>query len=160
MEFTFDLDRDGNFYTNESKLFDPVRLAVALYSKHLKLPAMDRKVGQIVERNNSGHAFVLYGGLLLEVMELPESLLKKSSGRKTTRKTLATGGNPYDFVGERKWRAVSAGLILNGAFSESFKGMWKGRPYIKMLNVYKKSGHKGIVRPNEFWDFTQYSSGY
>ena len=102
MEFTFDLDRDGNFYTNKSKLFDPVRLAVALYSKHLKLPPMDRKVGQIVERNNSGHAFVLYGGLLLEVMELPESLLKKSSGRKTTRKTLATGGNPYDFVGERK----------------------------------------------------------
>ena len=146
MEFTFDLDRDGNFYTNESKLFDPVRLAVALYSKHLKLPAMDRKVGQIVERNNSGHAFVLYGGLLLEVMELPERLLKKSSGRKTTRKTLATGGNPYDFVGERKWRAVSAGLILNGAFSESFKSMWKGRPYIKILNVYKKSGHKGIVR--------------
>ena len=77
MEFTFDLDRDGNFYTSGSELFDPVRLAVALYSKHLRLPAMDGKVGQIVERNNSSHAFVSYGGLLLEVMELPESLLKK-----------------------------------------------------------------------------------
>ena len=31
MAFTFDLDRDGNFYTNDSELFDPVRLAVALY---------------------------------------------------------------------------------------------------------------------------------
>ena len=31
MAFTFNLDRDGNFYTNDSELFDPVRLAVALY---------------------------------------------------------------------------------------------------------------------------------
>ena len=102
MEFTFDLDRDENFYTNDSELFNPVRLAVALYSKHLRLPAMDGKVGQIVEKNNSSHAFVSYGGLLLEVMELPEILLKKSSGRKRTRKTLFPGSNPYDFIGERK----------------------------------------------------------
>ena len=33
IELNFDLDQDGNFYTNDSKLFDPVRLAVAFYSK-------------------------------------------------------------------------------------------------------------------------------
>ena len=146
MEFTFNLDRDGNFYTNDSELFDPVRLAVALYSKHLRLPAMDGKVGQIVERNNSSHAFVSYGGLLLEVMELPESLLKKSSGRKRTKKAIFAGGNPYDFVGERKRRALFRGPILNGAFTESFKRMWSGGPYVKVPSVYQKSGREGIVK--------------
>ena len=146
MEFTFDLDQDGNFYTNDSELFDPVRLAVPLYSKHLRLPAMDGKVGQIVEKNNSSHDFVSYGGLLLEVMELPESLLKKSSGRKRTRKTLFPGGNSYDFIGERKRRTVSTGPILNGAFAESFKSMWSGGPYLKVPSVYQKSGREGIVR--------------
>ena len=146
MEFTFDLDGDGNFYTNGSELFDPVRLAVALYSKHLRLPTIDGKVGQIVEKSNSSHAFVSYGGLLLEVMELPESLLKKSSGRKRTRKTLFAGGNPYNFVGERKRRAVSTGPILNGAFAESFKRMWSGGPYLKVPSIYQKSGREGIVR--------------
>ena len=145
MKFTFDLDRDGNFYTNESELFDPVRLAVALYSKHLKLPTMDGNIGQIVERNNSSHAFVSYGGLLLEVMELPENLLKKSSGRKGMRNTLFTSGNPYDFVGERKRRTVSTGPILNGAFANSFKSMWSGGPYVKVPSVYQKSGREGIV---------------
>ena len=146
MEFTFNLDRDGNFYTNDSELSDPVRLAVALYSKHLRLPAMDGKVGQIVERNNSSHAFVSYGGLLLEVMELPESLLKKSSGRKRTRKAIFAGGNPYNFVGERKRRALFRGPILNGAFAESFKSMWSGGPYVKVPSVYQKSGREGIVK--------------
>ena len=79
MEFTFDFDRDGTFYTNDSELFDPVRLAVALYSKHLRFPTMDgNEGGEVVERSNSSHAFVSYGGLLLEVIELPESLLKKN----------------------------------------------------------------------------------
>ena len=146
MEFTFDLDRDGNFYTNDSELFDPVRLAVALYSKHLRLSAMDGKVRQIVEKNNSSHAFVSYGGLLLEVMELPENLLKKSRGRKRTRKTLFAGGNPHDFVGERTRRAVSTSPILKGAFAESFKSMWNGGPYMKVPSVYQKSGREGIVR--------------
>ena len=147
MEFTFDLDRDGNFYTNVSELFDPVKLAVALYSKHLRLPGMDGKeVGRIVERNNASYAFVSYDGLLLEVMELPESLLKKSSGRKRTRKTLFAGGNPHDFVGERTRRAVSTGPILKGAFAESFKSMWSGGPYVKVPSVYQKNGREGIVR--------------
>ena len=145
MEFTFDLDRDGNFYTSGSELFDPVRLAVALYSKHLRLPAMDGKVGQIVERNNSSHAFVSYGGLLLEVMELPESLLKKSSGRKGMRNTQFAGGNPHDFVDERKRRAVSTGPILKGALAESFKGMWSGGRLVEVPHVYQKSGQYGIV---------------
>ena len=146
MEFTFDLDRDGNFHTNDSELFDPVRLAVALYSKHFRLPGMDGKVSQIVERSNSSHAFVSYGGLLLEVMELPESLLKKSRGRKRTRKTLFAGGNPHDFVGERTRRAVPTGPILRGAFAESFKSMWSGGPYVKVPSVYQKSGREGLVR--------------
>ena len=146
MEFTFGLDRDGNFYTNDSELFDPVRLAVALYSKHLRLQAMDGKVDQIVERKNTSHAFVSYGGLLLEVMELPESLLKKSSGSKGMRKTRFAGGNPHDFVGERKRRSVSTGPILKGAFGESFKSMWSGGPYVKLPRVYQKSGREGIVR--------------
>ena len=107
---------------------------------------MDGKVGQIVEKNNSSHAFVSYGGLLLEVMELPQSLLKKSSGRKRTRKTLFPGGNSYDFIGERKRRTVSTGPILNGAFAESFKSIWSGRPYLKVPIVYQKSGREGIVR--------------
>ena len=119
---------------------------MALYSKHLRLPAVDGKFGQIVERSNSSHAFVSYGGLLLEVMELPESLLKKSSGRKRTRKTLFPGGNSYDFIGERKQRTVSTGPILNGAFAESFKSMWSGGPYLKVPSVYQKSGREGIVR--------------
>lgn len=123
-----------------------MRLAVALYSKHLRLPAMDGKVGQIVERKNTSHAFVSYGGLLLEVMELPESLLKKSSGRKEMRKTLFAGGNPHDFVGEKKRRSVSTGPILKGAFGESFKSMWSGGPYVKLPSVYQKSGREGIVR--------------
>ena len=40
---------------------------------------------QIVGRNNPSHAFVSYDGRLFRVMELPESLLKKSSGRKGMR---------------------------------------------------------------------------
>ena len=142
MEFTFDLDRDGNFYTNDSELFDPVRLAVALYSKHLRLPAVDGKFGQIVERRNSSHAFVSYGGLLLEVMELPESLLKKSSGRKGMRNTQFAGGNPHDFVGERRRRAVLTGPILNGTFAKS---MWSGRHLVKVPCVYETGGQYGIV---------------
>ena len=147
MEFTFDLDRDGNFYTNDSELLDPVKLAVALYSKHLRLLAMDGKeVGRIVKRNNASHAFVSYDGLSLEVMELPESLLKKSSGKKRTRKTLFAGGNPHDFVGERTRRAVSTGPILKGVFTKSFKSMWSGGSYVKVPSVYQKSGRTGPVR--------------
>ena len=70
MEFTFELDADGKFHTNDTELFDPLRLAVALYSKHLSVPSLD---GMIEERTvnhlNQTHALIEYDG---EYSPVPE----------------------------------------------------------------------------------------
>lgn len=41
---------------------------------------------------------------------------------------------------------MSTGPILKGAFGESFKNMWSGGPYKKVLSVYQVRGREWIVR--------------
>ena len=52
--FNFALDQDGNFYNSDSddndEVYDPIKLAVALYSKHLKMRASNTDGRESKER--------------------------------------------------------------------------------------------------------------
>ena len=81
-----------------------------------------------------------FKGLRLEVMEIPDHLLKKCNGKGRKRRAAfsAHDGNLLhsDAVpGERVRRSVKSGPVLGGAFGNSFKRSWNLAPYLKVCIV-------------------------
>ena len=59
--------------------------------------------------------------------------------------------NPHDFVDERRRLAASTGPNLKGEFGESFKNIWSGGPYKKVLSIFQIRGREWIVRYDFSW---------
>ena len=149
IELNFDLDQDGNFYTNDSKLFDPVRLTVAFYSKKLGvLERIEQKVTKLLGETTQVMLLCRTMDFYLGWWNYPKTYWRKVVGERGWDTWFC---NPHDFVGERKRLAVSTGPILKGAFGESFKNMWGGGPYMKVLSIYQVRGREWIVRCDFSW---------
>lgn len=140
--FSFEVDEDGEIFTNETDVLDPARLALALYTKHLRARDCNGEAQRhAVSKTNSTHATISFSGLTLEVTELPTNAFSKHYRQsKKSRRNI----QPNTFFekdskkthGVRRRRDTSSDSILGGAFGETLKNSWKGGPYVKVPHLF------------------------
>lgn len=143
--FSFEVDEDGEIFTNETDVLDPARLALALYTKHLRARDFTGEAQQLaVNKTNSTHASISFSGLTLEVTELPANAFSKhyqqsKRSRRNTQPNTFFEKDSRKAHGERRRRDVSSDSILGGAFGQTLKNSWKGGPYIKVPHLFSDS---------------------
>lgn len=140
--FSFEVDGVGNIFTNETDDLDPVRLALALYTKHLRARDWTGEVQELaVNKTNSTHASITFNGLSLEVTELPLKAFSKQHHRpkRTNQANAFTEKHSRKGRAVRRPRSVSLDSILGGALGQNFKNSWKSGPYIKVPQVISRS---------------------
>lgn len=138
--FSFEVDEDGEIFTNETDVLDPARLALALYTKHLRARDCNGEAQRhAVNKTNSTHASISFSGLTLEVTELPANAFSKHYQQsKRSRRNI----KPNAFFEKDSRKTVRArrrrdtDSILGGAFGQALKNSWKGGPYIKVPHLY------------------------
>lgn len=159
--FSFEVDEDGEIFTNETDVLDPARLALALYTKHLRARDCTGEAQQLaVNKTNSTHASISFSGLTLEVTELPANAFSKhyQQSKRSKRNTQSKAFFEKDSRkahGVRRRRGASSDSILGGAFGQTLKNSWKGGPYIKVPQLFSKSkspwlGFRYDVRVSNF----------
>lgn len=159
--FSFEVDEDGEIFTNETDVLDPARLALALYTKHLRARDYTGEAQQLaVNKTNSTHASISFSGLTLEVTELPANAFSKhyQQSKRSKRNTQSKAFFEKDSRrahGVRRRRGASSDSILGGAFGQTLKNSWKGGPYIKVPQLFSKSkspwlGFRYDVRVSNF----------
>lgn len=143
--FSFEVDEDGEIFTNETDVLDPARLALALYTKHLRARDCNGEAQRhAVNKTNSTHASINFSGLTLEVTELPANTFSKhyQQSKKSKRNIQSDAFFEKDSRknhGVRRRRDTSSDSILGGAFGETLKNSWKGGPYIKVPQLFSDS---------------------
>ena len=143
--FTFEVDEDGEIFTNETDVLDPARLALALYTKHLRARDCNGEAQlHAVNKTNSTHASINFSGLTLEVTELPANAFSKHRQQsKRSKRNLQSNAvfekDSRKTHGVRRRRVASSDSILSGAFGQTLKNSWKGGPYIKVSQLFSKS---------------------
>lgn len=143
--FSFEVDEDGEIFTNETDVLDPARLALALYTKHLRARDCNGEAQRhAVNKTNSSHARISFSGLTLEVTELPANTFSKhyQQSKKSKRNIQSDAFFEKDSRkthGVRRRRDTSSDSILGGAFGETLKNSWKGGPYIKVPQLFSDS---------------------
>lgn len=125
--FSFEVDEDGEIFTNETDVLDPARLALALYTNHLRARDCNGEAQRhAVSKTNSTHATISFSGLTLEVTELPANAFSKHYQQsKKSRRNI----QPNTFFekdskkthGVRRRRDTSSDSILGGAFGQTLK---------------------------------------
>ena len=143
--FSFEVDEDGEILTNETGVLDPARLALALYTKHLRARDCNGEAQRhAVNKTNSTHARISFSGLTLEVTELPANTFSKhyKQSKRSKRNIQSNAFFEKDSRkthGVRRRRDTSSDSILSGAFEQSLKNSWKGGPYIKVPQLFSQS---------------------
>ena len=138
--FSFEVDEDGEIFTNETDVLDPARLALALYTKHLRARDCNGEAQRhAVNKTNSTHASISFNGLTLEVTELPANAFSKHYQQsKRSRRNIQP--NAFFEKNSRKTlparRRRNTDSILGGAFGQALKNSWKGGPYIKVPHLF------------------------
>lgn len=141
--FSFEVDEDGEIFTNETDVLDPARLALALYTKHLRARDCNGEAQRhAVNKTNSTHARISFSGLTLEVTELPANAFNKHYQRsKRSKKNIQS--NAFFEKDSRKTHGVrhrrTSDSILGGAFGQTLRNSWKGGPYIKVSHLFSRS---------------------
>ena len=148
--FSFEVDEDGEIFTNETDVLDPARLALALYTKHLRARDCHGEAQRhTVNKTNSTHASISFSGLTLEVTELPGKHYKQSKrSRRNIQHNAFFEKDSRKTHGVRRRRGTSSGSLLGGAFGQTLKNSWKGGPYIKVPHLFSESKSRwlGILR--------------
>ena len=150
--FSFEVDEDGEIFTNETDALDPARLALALYTKHLRARDCNGEAQRhAVNKTNSTHVSVSFSGLTLEVTELPANTFSKhyqqsKKSRRNIQPDAFFAKDSKKTHGVRRRRVTSSDSILGGAFGQTLKNSWKGGPYIKVPHLFSdnKSPWLGI----------------
>ena len=143
--FSFEVDEDGEIFTNETDVLDSARLALALYTKHLRARDCNGEAQRhAVNKTNSTHARISLIGLTLEVTELPANNFSKHYQQSKRSKRNIQSDAFVEKVsrkthGFRRRRDTSSDSILGGAFGETLKNSWKGGPYIKVRQLFSES---------------------
>ena len=143
--FSFEVDEDGEIFTNETGVLDPARLALALYTKHLRARDCNGEAQRhAVNKTNSTHARISFSGLTLEVTELPANTFSKhyKQSKRSKRNIQCNAFFEKDSRkthGVRRRRDTSSDSILSGAFEQTLKNSWKGGPYIKVPQLFSQS---------------------
>jgi len=139
--FSFEVDEDGEIFTNETDVLDPARLALALYTKHLRARDCNGEAQRhAVNKTNSTHASISFSGLTLEVTELPANASSKHYQSRRFRRNVQP--NAFFEKASRKTlrarrpRDTSSDSILCGAFGQALRNSWKGGPYIKVPHLF------------------------
>lgn len=150
--FSFQVDEGGEIFTNETDVLDPARLALALYTKHLRARDYNGEAQRhAVNKTNSTHASISFSGLTLEVTELPANTSTKHY-HQSRRSRRNVQPNAFFAKDSRKTlrarRRRDSDSIIGGAFGQALKNSWKGGPYIKVPNLFSdsKSRWLGSVR--------------
>ena len=150
--FSFEVDEDGEIFTNETDVLDPARLALALYTKHLRARDCNGEAQRhAVNKTNSTHASISFSGLTLEVTELPVNASSKHY-HQSSRSRRNVQPNAFFAKDSRKTlrarRRRNSDSIIGGAFGQALKNSWKGGPYIKVPHLFSdsKSRWLGTVR--------------
>lgn len=150
--FSFEVDEDGEIFTNETDVLDPARLALALYTKHLRARDCNGEAQRhAVNKTNSTHASISFSGLTLEVTELPANASSKHY-HQSRRSRRNVQPNAFFAKDSRKTlrarRRRDSDSIIGGAFGQALKNSWKGGPYIKVPNLFSESKSRwlGSVR--------------
>lgn len=140
--FSFEVDEDGTIFTNETDVLDPARLALALYTKHLVTRDYTGEVQQVaVNKTNATYASISLSGLFLEVTELPtDAFNKRYRHPKNNQSDVFLQKHSRKIHGVRRRQTTPLDNILGGAFGRSLKNFWKGGPFIKIPQVFSKSG--------------------
>ena len=147
--FSFEVDEDGEIFTNETDVLDPARLALALYTKHLRARDCNGEAQRhAVNKTNSTHASISFSGLTLEVTELPANASSKHyhqsrRSRRNIQPDAFLEKDPRKTLSARRRRASDS--ILGGAFGQALKNSWKGGPYIKVPHLFSDSKSRWLV---------------
>ena len=140
--FSFEVDEEGKIFANETDVLDPVRLALALYTKHLRAREWTGEVKEVaVNKTNSTHASIAFSGLFLEVTEIPlKDFTKQHNRPKSTNPFITfTGKQTRKDNAIRRRRSVSQDPILGGTLGQNLKKFWKSGPYIKIPEMASES---------------------
>ena len=143
--FSFEVDEDGEIFTNETDVLDPARLALALYTKHLRARDCNGEAQRhAVNKTNSTHASISFSGLTLEVTELPANTFSKQyqQPKRSKRNIQSDAFFEKDLRknhGVRRRRDTTSDSILCGDLGQILRNFWKGGPYIKVPQLFSDS---------------------